>query len=76
MDRTPVADQPLSVVVPAYQATAVLPSLMADLRSVLDKLKRANEVIVVDDASSDGSSDWLRRQADSWPSLRVTYLDK
>src|SRR5215470_3343050 len=56
--REPVA---LSVVIPAYNEERRLPATLRDLRAFLDHDGRHAEVIVVDDGSTDGTSDVVRR---------------
>jgi glycosyltransferase involved in cell wall biosynthesis len=50
------ANQPsVSVVIPAYNSELSLPELVARLRNVLDSAASSYELIVVDDASKDGT---------------------
>ena len=51
-----------SVVLAVHNGLRFLP---AQIESVLDELGPTDEVIVIDDASSDGSADWLRGVADA-----------
>jgi dolichol-phosphate mannosyltransferase len=64
----------LSVVVPVYNEEDVLPLLAARLRPVVDALGTPNEVLAVDDGSSDGSPVVLQRLRREWPELRVVRL--
>src|SRR5439155_17445134 len=62
----------VSVVIPVFNEAAGLAALHARLRTVLDRLDRTSEVIYVDDGSTDGSVEVLRRiQADD---ARVTVV--
>jgi glycosyltransferase involved in cell wall biosynthesis len=57
----------LSVVIPVYNEEENLPELWAELRSVLEPLGLAFEVVLVDDGSRDRSAELIRgfREADS-----------
>jgi dolichol-phosphate mannosyltransferase len=64
----------LSVVIPCYDESEVLPLLEARLRPVLDGLGETYEVVAVDDGSRDGTGEVLRKMAASWPQLRPLLL--
>jgi dolichol-phosphate mannosyltransferase len=71
----PSAARPrLSVIVPCYDESAVLPLLEGRLRPVLDGLGETYEVVMVDDGSRDGTGEVLRKMAASWPQLRPLLL--
>jgi undecaprenyl-phosphate 4-deoxy-4-formamido-L-arabinose transferase len=53
----------LSVIVPAYNSAETLPALAARLATVLEPLRPACELILVDDGSSDGTWDAIDRLA-------------
>jgi dolichyl-phosphate beta-glucosyltransferase len=64
----------LSVIVPAYNEAERLPPM---LREVLDFVRaehRSAEIIVVDDGSTDGTSEEVRRLAASHPMARLIRL--
>lgn len=65
----------ISVVVPAYNEASVLPEFLARLTCVLDGLDD-NEILVVDDGSTDGTLDFLRSASLSWPRLRYVSLSR
>jgi glycosyltransferase involved in cell wall biosynthesis len=66
----------LSVVIPCYNETEVLPVLVQRLRAVLDGLGETYEVLTVDDGSTDGTSSALHVIASTWPQLRVVTLTR
>src|SRR3954468_22320288 len=55
-----------SVILPTYNRLRVLPRAIA---SVLAQDMRDFELLIVDDCSTDGTSDWLKQQSD--PRIRV-----
>jgi dolichyl-phosphate beta-glucosyltransferase len=64
----------LSVVIPAYNEARRLPATITALRSYLDgagEEAEEHEVIVVDDGSTDGTSEGALEIATSWSPLRV-----
>ncbi len=61
----------LSVVVPVFNELANLDPLVERVRATLNALSLAWELVLVDDASSDGSADRLDELAASEPRLRV-----
>ncbi|MGY1706324.1 glycosyltransferase [Geodermatophilus sp. SYSU D00697] len=71
----PPASRPcLTVVVPCYDESEVLPLLVGRLRPVLDGLGETYEVVMVDDGSRDGTAEVLRTIARTWPQLRPLLL--
>src|SRR5262249_26173331 len=54
----------LSVIIPIYNEEENVAPLHAELRGVLDELKRPYEIVYVDDGSSDGSFALLREIAE------------
>lgn len=62
----------LSIVIPVYNEKDTLESLVRKVKHVdLEKIEK--EIILVDDASSDGSADILRKLAKKDPSLVVQF---
>jgi dolichol-phosphate mannosyltransferase len=61
----------ISVVVPVYNEAENLPILVPKLLEVLRDLSKTFEVIFVDDGSSDGSGELLKRMATGYPSIRI-----
>ncbi len=66
----------LSIVVAAYNEESVIGELYARLRAVLERLRYAHELIVVDDGSTDGTVALLATLAASDPALHVLELSR
>lgn len=64
----------LSVVIPFYNEAPNIVPLLAELRSVLEKLPASSEVLAVDDGSRDATAAELENVAATWPALRVLRL--
>jgi polyisoprenyl-phosphate glycosyltransferase len=64
----------LSVVIPCFNERDVLPLLVLRLRGVMDRLDEPYEVIIVDDASTDGTDTVLDECRAGWPELRIRSL--
>jgi glycosyltransferase involved in cell wall biosynthesis len=65
----------LSVVIPAYNETQTIGPLLLKVAGALPEVSK--QIIIVDDCSSDGTSEWLRRNLDNaegiWRSLSLTH---
>ncbi len=73
--REPAADPPrISVVIPAYNEIENLDPLLAELRAALAATGGSAEIVLVDDASTDGSGAWLRERARTDAGLRPVLL--
>jgi glycosyltransferase involved in cell wall biosynthesis len=70
--RTEAAAPPLSVVLPVRDA---MPYLRESVASILGQTHRDFEFVIVDDGSTDGSSDFLREQAALDPRIRLHRLE-
>jgi polyisoprenyl-phosphate glycosyltransferase len=69
------ADDPLiSVVVPVYRSAPLLPSLVERLTAALDKEGRSWEIVLVDDASPDGSYGVLQQLRARDARLRIVQF--
>lgn len=68
----------LSIVVPVYNEEDRLPRMLAELRDAAQQCRREGlelvEIRVVDDGSTDGTVDLLRREAASDPLLAPVYM--
>jgi dolichyl-phosphate beta-glucosyltransferase len=64
----------LSVVIPAYNEAKRLPATLESLRAFLDRDGRPSEVIVVDDGSTDGTSDVVRSMERADERIRLIRL--
>lgn len=53
----------LSAIVPVYNERESLDTLVDELRAALDATRLSWEIVLVDDASDDGSAEWLRAAA-------------
>jgi glycosyltransferase involved in cell wall biosynthesis len=70
--RSPV----FSVVVPVYNEVGNLPELWKRMRGVLDELGQPWELLLVDDGSSDGSTEAIERLATEDPRVRPILFSR
>ncbi len=63
MTATDPAAPELSFVIPAYNEIENLPPLLSEMRAAIAGCGRSCELILVDDASTDGSGAWLLEEA-------------
>lgn len=66
----------LSIVIPLFNERDNLGPLHEELKTVLDSMGLSHEILFVDDGSTDGSIDELRRIKSSDPHVRVLRLGK
>ncbi len=66
----------LSVIMPVFDEVAALDVFLPRLRDALDDSGLDYEVLAVDDGSSDGSLEALRRAATHWTEFRVLTLGR
>ena len=64
----------ISIVIPAYNERENLGPLIDELRAAIAAVGRTAEIVIVDDASGDGSAEVLAAAARSEPRLRPVYL--
>jgi len=64
----------LSIVLPVYNEAAALPELYRRLKDVLGTLQLTSEIVVVDDGSTDGSGEIIKRLAADDPCVHVVTL--
>jgi len=64
----------LSVVAPAHNEVDNLPRLLEEIAAALAKLDRQWEVVITDDASTDGTAAVLRDLREKYPQLRVLTM--
>ena len=76
MTSAPQPDEPLTVVVAAYNEQDALPLLHARLRAVLDGLDLPTRVLYVDDGSSDDTWPVLQRLADADARIDLLRLSR
>jgi glycosyltransferase involved in cell wall biosynthesis len=67
----PIADQPISLVLAAYNDAAYLEEVLDLWVQTLDGLNRAYEILLVDDASADSTAAKAESLAAKYPLLRV-----
>jgi dolichyl-phosphate beta-glucosyltransferase len=72
----PAARLHLSVIVPAWNEAGRLEAMVRDTLAYLRGRARPFEVVVVDDGSTDGTSDVVRRIEDDAPELRLIRLPR
>src|SRR6266404_4030010 len=69
-ERSPIAQAPLSVVLPAYNVEAHLEKVLGNWVAYLDTLGRDYEVLVVNDGSTDGTAESAGALATKYPRFR------
>jgi len=68
-------DLALSVILPVHNEAENIPPLWEELAEVLPGLADSTEVIFVDDGSTDGSADVVRRLARNEPRIRLLRFE-
>jgi glycosyltransferase involved in cell wall biosynthesis len=67
----PVARRDFAVIVPAYNEAENIPELVAELRATFERHGLEGDVVVVDDGSTDGTAEAVRREAAGWDRLKL-----
>ena len=66
----------LSVVIPAYNEVENLDPLLAELRAALAQVSGTYEIVLVDDASTDGTAERITAEAARDPRVRAVLLER
>lgn len=78
MERSTTPPSPgprVSVILPVHDERESLPGLLAELTTALDGTGATYEILLVDDASRDGSGEWIAEAARRSPRVRALRLD-
>lgn len=65
-----------SIVIPVFNEVEVLDTLYSRMTTMLEKLDEPWEIILVDDGSSDGSSEIMRSLSERDPRIRVIFFSR
>jgi glycosyltransferase involved in cell wall biosynthesis len=60
-DSTPTKEIAYSVIIPAYREGDVIHDVIAEIRQVMDGMKKSYEILVVDDGSMDDTAEQARK---------------
>ncbi len=71
--KIPGADAGVSVVIPSFNGRELLSKNLPQLSAALARGGSPSEVILADDGSTDGSSEWLRKE---FPQVRVVRSER
>jgi len=63
-----------AVLIPAYNEVENVPALFAALHETFERHDLRGEIILVDDGSTDGTSEAARAEAAAWPGARIQVL--
>lgn len=66
----------LSVLIPVYDELENLPPLLDELRRALAVAGKSHEIVLIDDASGDGSTRWIAEEARRDRSVRAILLER
>lgn len=73
LQREPIADRGISVVIPAHNEAECIEAVVADVSRVLEGMGRGHEVIVVNDGSTDTTSEVAERLIAANKRVRVVH---
>jgi glycosyltransferase involved in cell wall biosynthesis len=65
-----------SIVIPVFNEIEVLDTLYSRMTTMLEKLNEPWEIILIDDGSSDGSSEIMRNLSERDPRIRVIFFSR
>lgn len=65
-----------SIVIPVFNEVEVLDTLYSRMTAMLEKLDEPWEIILIDDGSSDGSSEIMRSMSERDPRIRVIFFSR
>lgn len=65
-----------SLIIPLYNEAGNIKILSEEIQSVCSKLSSSFEVIFIDDGSTDGSFDVLKKQSENFPEMKIIALRK
>ena len=72
--NAPDAAPDLSIVIPVYDEIENLDPLLAELQAAIAATGRTAEIVLVDDASTDGGGAWMLERARAEPRLQPVLL--
>ncbi len=66
----------LSIVVPVHNEMEVLPQLLSTLKRVMSATRYSYEIIIIDDGSSDGTTEALRLASSADSAIKVLFFSR
>ena len=66
----------ISIVSPVYRAVKILPTLVAEINTVMSKIGQDYEIILVDDRSSDHSWEVMKDLSNGNANLKIYRLSR
>lgn len=71
-----MAPDPLSLFMPFYNEASLVEDVVDDTRTILDRLEREYELLLVDDGSTDGTADIIDDLVDRFDAVRAVHHDR